>query len=379
MYSTHIRQKRTSYRKPILIMAALIIVVIILIVFLSVGKVTIAVNPKYETKSVDFNTEITRSDENSGNQISGRLLTTSVRGTEKIEEVDRTEAEKPATGKVTIHNELDHDQPLVSTTRLLSEGGIIFRTKDRVNVPSQGKVDVEVYADEPGPDGEIGPSRFTLPGLWEQWQDKIYAESSEPMTGGYGETDYISEKTIQKGKEQAIAALTDEGKTKIANQLDNDETVLDDAVKVDILSEKASVEPDSFASEFSVTAEIRLTAVVFNEKDLYNLAEKKLRESVPEDLEIRNLSPDRLSYSLEVYDLDKKTATIITHLEADTVSKVDADIYDKQKLIGRTEEEIRDYLEREQDVGKIEVKFSPSWLKTVPSNENKIELIIENK
>jgi len=378
MYSTHIRQKKTSYRKPILIMAALIIVVIIFIVFLSVGKVTISVNPKYETKSVDFNTEITRSDETGGNQISGRLLTTVVRGTEKIEKVDRTEAEKPATGKVTIHNELDHDQPLVSTTRLLSEGGILFRTKDRVNVPSQGKIEVEVYADEPGPDGEIGPSRFTLPGLWEQWQDKIYAESNEPMTGGFGETDYISEETIQKGKDQAIAALTEEGKAKISSQLDDDETILDDAVKVDVLSEKASVEPKSFASEFSVTAEIRLTAVVFNEKDLYNLAENKLRESVPEDLEIRNLSPDRLSYSLEVYDLDKKTASIITHLEADTVSKVDAEVYDKQKLIGRTEEEIKDYLEREQNVGEIEVKFSPSWLKTVPSNENKIELEIKS-
>jgi len=353
-------------------------VVIIFIVFLSVGKVTIAVNPKYETKSVDFNAEIVRSDEDSSNKIPGRVLTTVVRGNETITEVDRTEAEKPATGKVVIHNELDHDQPLVSTTRLLAENGVLFRTKDRVNAKAHSTVEVEVYADEPGPAGEIKPTRFTLPGLWQEWQGKIYASSSEPMTGGFGETDFISEDTINRGKEQALNALKEEGKRKLQQQVNSGEKVLDDAIKIDILSENVSVEPESYESEFSVNAEIRLTAVVFDEDSLYHLAEERLRESIPEDLEIQNLSPDRLSYSLEVYDLDKKTATLITHLEADTISKVSADVFDKSKLVGRTETEIKDYLEREQDVGEIEVSFSPAWLKTVPSDEKRIELEVKN-
>ncbi len=378
MYNTHLRQRRPSYRKPFLIIMAVIIVVIIFIVFLSVGKVTIAVNPKYETKSVDFNAEIVRSDEDSSNKIPGRVLTTVVRGNETITEVDRTEAEKPATGKVVIHNELDHDQPLVSTTRLLAENGVLFRTKDRVNAKAHSTVEVEVYADEPGPAGEIEPTRFTLPGLWQEWQGKIYASSSEPMTGGFGETDFISEDTINRGKEQALNALKEEGKRKLQQQVNSGEKVLDDAIKIDILSENVSVEPESYESEFSVNAEIRLTAVVFDEDSLYHLAEERLRESIPEDLEIQNLSPDRLSYSLEVYDLDKKTATLITHLEADTISKVSADVFDKSKLVGRTETEIKDYLEREQDVGEIEVSFSPAWLKTVPSDEKRIELEVKN-
>lgn len=89
-----------------------------------------------------------------------------------------------ATGTVTLVNETGAAQPLVATTRLLSEGGVLFRLRDRVTVPAGGTVEAAVYADQPGPSGDIGPSRFTIPGLSPALQASIYARSSSPMTGG---------------------------------------------------------------------------------------------------------------------------------------------------------------------------------------------------
>jgi hypothetical protein len=44
-------------------------------------------------------------------------------------------------------------------------------------VPAGASVPAEVYADQPKQDQVIGAELFTIPGLWEGIQDKIYAES----------------------------------------------------------------------------------------------------------------------------------------------------------------------------------------------------------
>jgi hypothetical protein len=376
MYNTRLKQKTPSFRKTFAVIVAIIIVVIIFLVFVSVGQVTITVHPANEIKAIDFNAEITGPDETGQNKIPGRVLTTVVSGREKITEVETRETDKPAGGKVVIHNNLEQDQPLIATTRLLSETGVLFRLKKQVNAKANSTVEAEVYADQPGPAGEIGPTKFTIPGLWIDWQDKIYAESTAPMTGGYGETEFISQETLDKGLQETTERLRQQGESKLQGQLKSGEKILADAVKIDILSSQASVKPDTFGAEFFVTAEIRLTAVVFDEDRLYQLAEKKLREQTGDSLDIKNLSRENFSYALEIYDLNKKTATLTTHLEASTTSKLNPDGFNKSKLVGRNYDEIIDYLSREQYIGEVEVRFSPAWLETVPANENRIELIV---
>jgi len=376
MYSQRLKQKPPSFRKTFAVIVGIIIVVIIFLVFVSVGQVTITVHPASEIKSVDFNAGVTSTDDAGQNKIPGRVLTTVVSGREKITEVETKETDKPASGKVVIYNNLDHDQALIATTRLLSETGVLFRLQKQVTAKANSSVEAEVYADIPGPDGEIEPMKFTIPGLWTEWQDKIYAESKEPMTGGYGETEFISSETLAKGLAETTDRLRQQGENKLQGQLKTGEKILADAVKVDLLSSQASVKPDTFAAEFFVSAEIRLTAVVFDEDKLYQLAEKKLRDQIGATLEIESLHRDDFSYALEIYDLNKKTATIATHLEAKTTAKLDPEKFNKSKLVGRTYEEIIDYLAREQHIGEVAVDFSPAWLKTVPANENRIELIV---
>lgn len=376
MYPQRIKQKPPSFRKTFAVIVGVIIVVIIFLVFVSVGQVTITVHPAAEMKSVDFNAEITGSEDAGQNKIPGRVLTTVVSGREKITNVETRETDKPAGGKVTIYNNLGHDQALIATTRLLSETGVLFRLQKQVTAKANSSVEAEVYADIPGPGGEIEPMKFTIPGLWTDWQDKIYAESKEPMTGGWGETKFISAETLEKGLAETAERLRQQGESKLQGQLKPGEKILADAVKIDILSSQASVKPETFADEFFVTAEARLTAVVFDEDMLYHLAEQKLRDQIGDSLEIKSLHRENFSYALEIYDLTKKTATLTTHLEADTTSKLDPEKFNKSKLVGRNYEEIIDYLAREQHIGEVTVKFSPAWLKTVPANENRVELIV---
>ncbi len=374
MHTTSLRQTQTSYKKPFAIIVGIIIAVIILLVFISVGRVTITVSKKYDSLPVDFNAEVVPKNEAKGDKIPGRVMSTVISGTEKITEIDKKEVDKPATGKVIIHNKLDHNQPLIATTRLLTEDGTLFRLKNRVDLKAHSTVEAEIYADQPGSSGEIEPTKFTVPGIWQEWQDKIYAESTEPTSGGFGEADFISEETLTKGTEQAIEKIKESGKQQLQQQLTSNEKVLDEAIDIEILSSTASAQADTLASEFSVTAEIRLTTVVFDEDKLFELAENKLKEQIPSNVTTESIPRESLSYTLELFDLEKQTATLATHLEAQTVSDLDPSLIEKGKLIGRTEEEVIDYLNRKQDIGEVEVKFSPSWLKTIPANEEKIEV-----
>lgn len=368
-----LRPRRSPYLKIFTIIVGAIAALVVFVILISSTAASITIHPKEQTVTTEFNAEIV-SGEPSGDSIAGRVLSTTARGTVKITEVDRRETDKPATGTVTLHNDLDQDQPLITTTRLLADNGVLFHLKDHVNLKAHSTVDAEVYADQPGRAGEIGPSHFTLPGLWKDWQTKIYAESAESMTGGYGETDFVSQATIDRGIETTTAQLVAEGKSKLQNDLKPGEKILDEAINVETLSAAASVKPDSFASEFTVTAEIRLTAVVFDDAALQRIAEARLRHELESDQEITSLDLGSLQYSIVTYDLARKTATLAVKLEAPTAYRIDLDQIKKDKLIGRNKDEVIDYLRRVQPVGEVEVKFTPSWVTIVPAQENKIKI-----
>src|SRR5690606_29025038 len=100
------------------------------------------------------------------------------------------------------------------------EEGIVFRIKDGVFVPGQktgangatapGTLAVEVEADPfdiyskpAGERGNVGPTKFFLPGLSEYNQKIIWAESTEPMGGGVTKfQQVIQSEDIEAAKKQ---------------------------------------------------------------------------------------------------------------------------------------------------------------------------------
>ncbi len=368
-----LRRPRSPYLKIFAIIVGAIAALVVVVILLASTSARITIYPREELITAEFNAEIVTT-EASGDKIAGRVLSTTVRGTEKIDEVDRRETDKPATGRVTLHNDLDQDQPLLATTRLLAENGTLFHLKERITLKAHSTAEAEIYADQPGRVGEIGPSRFTLPGLWKDWQTKIYAESQEPTTGGFGETDYISAETIENGIKNTVARLAEDGKAKLQKDLRGSEKILDEAINIETLSATSTVPPDSFAAEFSVSAEIRLTAVIFDKSALEKIAEEKLRAKLKPDQQIRSLNLASLQTSLITADLARKTATLAVKLDAPTYFQIDSDKIRKDKLIGRNREEVIDYLQRTQPIGEVEVKFTPNCVTTVPAQEEKITI-----
>lgn len=149
-----------------------------------------------------------------------------------------TEAPGKAGGIVELINESTSGQTLVATTRLLSEKDVLFRLVDRVFIPAGGRLSARVEADQEGPEGDIAPSRFIIPGLSPAAQQVIYAESSEAMTGGirFEGTPLTQEEYDEARSELSVeagAGLFDEALAKGGEEFILEETLLTaDAVTV---------------------------------------------------------------------------------------------------------------------------------------------------
>lgn len=130
--------------------------------------------------------------------------TVTASGTERVEEY--------AKGTITVYNDFS-DKPvrLIKNTRFETPDGKTFRVRASITVPGKtasgpGTLDTTVFADQPGPEFNIGPTqRFALPGLKTGAPDmfeKVYASSAAAMTGGYkGDRPIVAESDLNKASE----------------------------------------------------------------------------------------------------------------------------------------------------------------------------------
>lgn len=82
-----------------------------------------------------------------------------------------------AQGTVRIVNSYSNPIALIKSTRLLAPDGKLFRLAQAVNIPANGEVTANVYADQNGSLYAIGPASFTVPGLSSVLQSYITVTS----------------------------------------------------------------------------------------------------------------------------------------------------------------------------------------------------------
>ena len=380
-----------SYKKIIILFIIISIGLITFVTYASFSRAKITLTSKEENFKVDFKTkiqkefdeEVVKEKEKENDSllpqteiILGKILEEEKEINKKITNIPLKEIEEKAKGKVTIYNHRDKDQPLLPQTQLLSDNGILFRTDKRVVVPAHGAVEVGITADQPGKQGNIEPTHFTIVRIWKDWQKDIYAESKEPTTGGIRKAKVVTQETIDKARNQTAEELYNNILEEWKKKLEKDEKILKDSLIKKIVSFKTSVKPDTETEEFEITVKVHLKALAFNEKSLYDQACTKLKTKVPQDKEFITEKKDSFSYKIENLDMDKGIAELSVHLEGTMISKISPEIFDKEKLIGKDEYEVKKYFEQFEDIENVEVEFTPFWTRSVPSLKDHIEIVI---
>lgn len=372
------------YKRIALKSGFLTLFLLLIAAYFLLPSLTIAVQPSFEATADTISFRVSSDDTQVDSIIAAnsRNLSGEVQffalSAEKVYESSGEEIlGQEVTGEVTLHNEYSRAQPLVINTRLLSPENKLYRLKESVNIPAGETVKVEVYADEVSQDMAIGPSRFSIPGLWLGLQDRIYATSEKSFEYKHQIKDYVKQADIDQAMIDIKNTLAKKAEMTIEALNTNDQNIaylLDDAgLKIDI-NTKLGEE----TAEFIVSAENELVVVFFPKEEAENLIKAKLSFLLTDDKRVTGFDPSNIVYRLESYDKEAKSASVSATFRANMTLRTDADIIDRRQLVGLNQEQIAEYLRSFPEIDSYRLEFFPPFIKTAPSIPDRIKVEVVN-
>ncbi|MFC1633067.1 hypothetical protein ACFL1U_02930 [Patescibacteria group bacterium] len=371
---------RSGYGKIIIGFVVFSIILVVVVAYFSFAHATITITPVVEDISVDFETHVDTSanfDPRNLDKIPGRLLQADLDAKVDVADVGAKEVPQRAHVTVTIYNKRGTAQPLLATTQLVNQSGIKFRTDARVVVPANGSIQVGATADIAGKVGNVGPSDWAIILLSPSMQKLVYAKSTAAATGGVKSVSFVSESDLNAAKQTAIDQSWDQGYAALTEQLEGSEQLADDSILAEVVSFESSAAEGSEVSSFNVTAKVGYRAVVFDESILLNLAVTKLKEQVPAEKDLGNFNTATFSYKVLKLDVNSGLVRISVHLEGQIIPKLGTDAFDKSNLFGLTKAEVEEFFASHEGVSSVKVSLRPPWVRSVPSIEDKVKLVIE--
>ena len=201
-------------------------------------EATLGITPKKETVvlEIPIKADTSASEINfETNVIPGQIVKVEKEKDFQFKSTGKSTGQSKAVGKITVYNEHTppQSQALVKTTRFQAPDGKIFKTTQSIIVPEAtivggktipGTIEVDVLAEGTGPEYNIGPAEFSIPGLSGTPKSKsIYGKSSEPMQGGSkGEGPMVTLDDISNAKTQAENELLEAVKNELLEKLPKD-------------------------------------------------------------------------------------------------------------------------------------------------------------
>ncbi|OGG86623.1 hypothetical protein A3B87_03290 [Candidatus Kuenenbacteria bacterium RIFCSPHIGHO2_02_FULL_39_13] len=377
--ATRSNPAHSSYRRIALVFVVLAVILILGVSYLALSKVTISLTPANKTINYDFTLTLADNPQNSSSTsaiLPAKIMSEQSAVEQEFPVAQGSMVDGQAQGTVTIYNNRNSSQTLIATTRLLTPDGKIFRLKDKVILPANSSLQAKIQADEKGAGGNIPATSFTIPGLSESLQKLVYAKSSAAMTGGTRQIGVLTASDIEKAKLELSQSSSAGAIAKFAASLNDKSLLLIDS-QSKLAETKADQEVGSEVSSFTLFGQLAVAAVFAKQEEILELAKNKFKESNGAKNEFVNVDPSSLSYQLIAIDEKKLEAEVKVKISGLATLDPEKDIFDKNLLVGFTENDLKLYFSQFESIKDAQVKFSPFWIKKVPILKDHIIIKIE--
>ena len=296
-----------------------------------------------------------------------------------------------AQGVIRVYN--FHNPPTPMTLRamtrfLSSDGSKYFRSPDVIYIPAakiENKkiipsfVDIKVEAMEVGEDYNIGPSKFSLPGLvGTSYYYTIYGESSSSMVGGFKEQiKRVTEEDIENAKNSLNESLLKQAQDSLKESLTEDFILLSSAVFDEELESSCLQKTGTETPQFSCQGKIKIKCLAFRKSFLKEISKKfVLSEISASEKLIEELL--KFEYLQDKADLEKEEIVLKFKILAETYKEIDEEAL-KLQIKKKTQREIENivfdnFLDR---IEKIKIKFWPFWVRKTPNNLERIKIKLD--
>jgi len=368
----------------------LIIAAIFCQIFLA--RVEIVIWP--ETKSLNFKEKVAIDSKISQVDVANKIIPGKIFEDQKSASQQFSSSGKifkkaEARGIIRVYNNYSTSpQVLMAATRFISDTGKLFRSVKKVTIPGgkyekdklvPGELDVEVEAAEAGPDYNIGPATFSIPGFaGTPKYTAFYGKSFSPMAGGFlGEVPQVTQEDLEKAKNILQDKLKKESRDSIRAKISEDFILLDEGISQEIIDASSLIKAGAEVEKFIFQVEIKTLAIVFKKSDLENFASELIDLNTPEDKKVQKESL-KISYSPESVNIKEEKITLNLDISAKIFTDID-EISLKKALVGKSLKETQTLLEEFPKIIKAQVKVFPFWIKKVPSVQEKIKIKLNIK
>ncbi|MBI2098332.1 MAG: hypothetical protein HYT49_01555 [Candidatus Wildermuthbacteria bacterium] len=289
-----------------------------------------------------------------------------------------------ARGIIRVYNENStQPQALVANTRFISEDGKIFHLESAASIPGgqmdgrklvPGFLDVTVVAAEPGEDYNIGPSKFSLPGLvGSPLYTKIHGESLRPMTGGaQREVAVVQEEDIASARGQLVESLKAQATKSLLAKVPPQFQVLSDSLVTTVVEDNSLVKPEAELEQFNYTAKVRVSMHAFHKDDADVLAKYLLATHLAASQAIDEKTL-RIDYQMSGAAAGAGVVPITVQIAADQYEKVDTTAIARH-IGGVSTSQLRQLMKEYPFLAKAQFSLWPFWVARVPQDIEKVHL-----
>lgn len=366
------------YRKIIIGIIAVVIILTVIIVHFSLTKAIIYITPKFTEHDISFSAQIVDPEQsdldiNAQDYLIGHKLNTVVAANQTFPVTEKIVTGDKASGIVAIINNYSNDQTLVKTTRLLTPDEKLFRITETVVVLSGGQIKVMAQADMAGDEYLIEPTSFIIPGLWEGLQDKIYAQSDEPMQYREQKIFELTNDDIDKGYNTLRRQLINKALASFEPNLSASEFINQDALIIDEIRRASSANIGDSVSEFELELELSITTITYDEQKLLAKIENDINVLAEQNQGLINFSDDNIAVTITEQKSDNGIIGLIQGKYKIQLANPNLDI---NQIKGQDKETALIYLTNISGVKAASIKLQPFWLKKIPTLDSHIEIIL---
>lgn len=372
--STQAPEQPVRFYKGIALSFLFLTVILLgVVIYITSKKVTITVLTKQDQKPITFSARV--GTESGDNAIGGKVYTSPFVYSEEFTPTGSSQVEDVATGKVVMHNTTGANVTLVKTTRLLSENEVLFRLSNQVVIPANGEIEADVYADKKGSASNIGPSKFTIPGLSPEKQKVIYAESSAPMTGGMKTIVSLGTDDIENAKNEYRQKIKQEFEKTLPEKEQGVERKIG-VYEENILSDRSVGE---VVSSFKIYGTSTLVVAEYKTQDLLKLANSETEKSINPKIERYQILSNAPKVSENIiYKPTESVAEMKVTQDIAEMMDSNSETLLPSNFFGKSKDEIERYVMALDHVAGVEVKFSPAWVSTAPAASDRVTVIVRD-
>lgn len=290
-----------------------------------------------------------------------------------------------AKGNVTVTNAWESNARKFSAGTKFTNSGKTFLATSDFTVPGSsivagnvvvGTVKTEIEAENAGEEYNIKAGKFVIVGLPDAQQEKIYANSSADMAGGFTkEVKVVSQTDFDNAKSKILDTINSGIDSELRSKASG-KKILDAAIESPEPELVSSVKVDEEAEEFTLKIKIQKQAMAFSFSGYKEFLIKELQAQAPSDKMVAIPSDEDIGLVVDSRSYDKKEMKLVNNINAKIASKISTDVI-KNSILGKSQGFVENYIKDQDPEFTAEISFKPAWLKRIPDLKRNVNISIK--